>query len=180
MTGATRPNIILTGFMGTGKSTIGKLLAARLGYTWVDTDAVIEERHGPITKIFATDGEAGFRAHERTVARELARRSGLVISTGGRLMLDPLNANALSATGPVFCLTAAVETIVARAEEVVAERPLLAGDDLRARVTALLRERQWAYARFEQISTDGRAPAEVLEDIVERLIDRLPAGSIPI
>ena len=79
-------NVVLTGFMGTGKSTVGRLLAERLGYEFVDTDQLIVERYGPIPEIFATDGEAAFRAYEREVAGELAERQGLVIATGGRAL----------------------------------------------------------------------------------------------
>jgi shikimate kinase len=171
MTIETRPNIILTGFMATGKSTIGRLLAERLDYEWVDTDATIEKRHGPIAQIFADEGERAFRDHERVIARELARRGGQVISTGGRLMLDPTNASALGGSGPVFCLTAKVETIVARARAAGGDRPLLAGDDLEARITALLEERARGYGRYEQIATDGRYPEDVVDDLLERLTD---------
>jgi shikimate kinase len=171
MTTETRPNIILTGFMGTGKSTIGRLLAERLDYEWVDTDAAIEQRHGPIKQIFANEGERAFRDHERAIARELARQGGQVISTGGRLMLDPTNANALGGSGPVFCLTATVETIVARTKAAGADRPLLAGDDFEERITALLEERARGYSRYEQIATDGRYPEEVVDDLLERLSD---------
>src|SRR5690606_6565646 len=99
-------NVVLTGFMGTGKTTVGRLLAERLGFEFVDTDALITERHGPIPEIFARDGEAAFRQFERALAAELAERSGLVVSTGGRLMLDPASAAALGNGAAVFCLTA--------------------------------------------------------------------------
>ena len=106
-------NIVLTGFMGTGKSTVGRLLAERLGYEWIDTDEFIETAHGPIPEIFATGGEEAFRTLERTVTAKLAERDGQVISTGGRLMLDPANAAALDGA-VVFCLTADADTIAAR------------------------------------------------------------------
>ena len=94
-----RRNVVLTGFMGTGKTTVGRLLADELGYEFVDTDELIEQRHGSIADLFATRGEEAFRELERDVAAELARRSGLVVSTGGRMMLDPANVRALSASG---------------------------------------------------------------------------------
>ena len=164
-------NVVLTGFMGTGKTTVGRLLAARLGYELVDTDAVIVERHGPIPAIFAERGEEAFRAIERSVAAELAQRSGLVVSTGGRMLLDPANAAALGATGRVFCLTATVDTIVGRVapDGDAAGRPLLAGGDVRERITALLADRAAGYAAFEQVVTDGRTPDEIVDDIVGRL-----------
>jgi shikimate kinase len=147
-------NVVLTGFMGTGKTTVGGLLAARLGYELVDTDALIEQRHGPIPTIFAEHGEGEFRRIERAVAAELA-----------------VNAEVLQRTGRVFCLRAAVATILARvAPEGRADgRPLLAGADARERITTLLAERAAGYAAFEQVVTDDRAAAEIVDDIVGRL-----------
>ena len=110
----TDENIILTGFMGTGKTTVGRLLAARLGRAFVDTDEVIVGRAGkPIADIFHDEGEARFREMEAAVTKELAGRRGLVVASGGRLLLDPDNAATLGATGPIFCLTAAPGTIMA-------------------------------------------------------------------
>ena len=100
--------------MATGKSTVGRMLAEALGYRWVDTDALIESRHGPITEIFRNNGEEAFRAMEKEVAAELAESSGLVISTGGRMMLDPENAALLGKSSRVFCLTAEPEEIMRR------------------------------------------------------------------
>ena len=108
---AGQPNVVLTGFMATGKSTVGRLVAAGLRYGFVDTDRMIEERHGSIPEIFASDGEEHFRAIERGIAEELAELSALVISTGGGLMLDASAGPTLAASGRVFCLTARVETI---------------------------------------------------------------------
>jgi len=155
-------NLILTGFMGTGKTTVGRLLAERLGRPFVDTDALIVERAGrPIADIFRDDGEERFRQWEAEVAEELSAQRGLVIATGGRLMLDPDNAAALGQTGPVFCLSAAPETILARVAADEDKRPLLAAGDAGSRVRLLLQHRAPAYARFRAVDTDGRAPDEV-------------------
>lgn len=163
-------NVVLTGFMGTGKTTVGRLLAERLGYEFVDTDAVISERHGPIPEIFERDGEATFRRYERELAAELSQRRGLVVSTGGRLMLDPLSAAALGADADVFCLTAELDTILARVTAAdVEERPLLAGADVEERVRTLLDARAAAYAQFDQVPTDARPPEAVVDDILARL-----------
>lgn len=165
-----KQNLVLTGFMATGKSTVGRLVAQRLGWEFVDTDAVIEERHGPIPDIFAEQGEDAFRDLERQVAAELARRSHLVISTGGRMLLDPVNAEALSSTGTVVCLTATAEEILARVTEQQArdgvERPML-GDDPAGRIGVLMAERADGYGRYRQLSTSGRPP----EDVVDELLD---------
>lgn len=164
-------NVVLTGFMGTGKTTVGRLLADQLGYEFVDTDALIVARHGPIPEIFATAGEAAFREFERAVAAELAEGERRVISTGGRLLLDRRNAEVLGAAGRVFCLTAALDTILARvtAEGAIDERPLLAGAGVEDRIAALLAERADGYGRFEQVPTDRRTPADVAADIADRL-----------
>ena len=163
-------NIVLTGFMGTGKSTVGRLVAESLGFEFVDTDALIEARHGPIPEIFAKQGEDGFRQMEADVARELADRTGLVIATGGRLMLDPDNEAALGASGRVFCLTASVDEIVRRiAAEDRSDRPLLTPEHLEQRVTELLEQRDEGYARFEQVDTDGVTAETVADSIVEQL-----------
>ena len=102
-------NVVLTGFMGTGKSTIGRALARELGYEFIDTDAMIVDRYGTIAQIFEQGGEDAFRQHERNTAVELAGRSGCVISTGGRFMLDDHNAAALVPTSDVFALLAEPE-----------------------------------------------------------------------
>ncbi len=107
-------NLVLTGFMGTGKTTVGRILAERLGCGFVDTDEVIESRAGPIPGIFERDGEEAFREMERSVARELAGRTGLVIATGGRMMLDGECAACLEPGADVICLTASADTIIER------------------------------------------------------------------
>lgn len=160
---------MLTGFMGTGKTTVGRALADRLGAEFVDTDSIIEARHGSIPAIFADHGEAQFREYERSVARELAARSGLVISTGGRMLVDPVNAEALGATGVVVCLTATVDTIHERVHDDIETRPMLAGDDARSRIAALLADRAPAYARFAQVVTDGRSVDDVVGDVLALL-----------
>jgi shikimate kinase/quercetin dioxygenase-like cupin family protein len=176
-TADARPNIILTGFMGTGKSTVGRIAAGRLGYEFVDTDELIETAHGSITEIFATAGEAAFRRYETEAAADLADRCGLVISTGGRLLLDAENAARLTRTGRAFCLTATVDTLVDRLARSASTRPLLAGYDRRERITALLDERTPGYARFEQIATDSRSPMGVVDELIARIAR--PAGVPP-
>ena len=159
--------------MGTGKTTVGRLLAQRLDREFVDTDAIIERRHGSIASIFADRGEAAFRAIERAVAAELAEREALVIATGGRLMLDPANEATLGATGHVFCLTAEPAIVLARvlADAERVERPLLAVDDPHRRVVELLDERSPGYARFRQVDTAERPPTAVADEILRLVGD---------
>ena len=162
------PNLVLTGFMGTGKTTVGRLLADLLGYEFVDTDEVIEQRHGPIETIFRERGEGAFRTIEREVAAELAGADRCVISTGGGMMLDPVIAETLGTGARVFCLVASPDTIVARVMTGPA-RPLLAGADPRARIAELLASRAAGYAAFEQVSTDSLTAADVAYDLLDRL-----------
>ena len=164
-----KPNIILTGFMGSGKTTVGNLLAGQLDYDFVDTDHVIEQRVGmTVQELFRTQGEAVFREMEAALARELGAKEGLVVSTGGRLMLDPENAKALGDTGRVFCLVATPEEIFKRiSTDGGAKRPLLATANPMDRIIELLQERQDGYCRFFQIVTTGHSPEEVAENLLK-------------
>ena len=161
-------NVVLTGFMGTGKTTVARILADRLGYGFVDTDEVIESRAGPIPEIFERDGEPGFREMERSVARELAGGTGLVISTGGRMMLDPECAACLEPTADVFCLTAGTDTIIERIGDTT-QRPLLAGPEAPERVRELLDDRAEGYGRFASVDTEGRSAEEVADAVMSLL-----------
>ncbi len=165
---AAGKNLVLTGFMGTGKTTVGRILAERLGLDFVDTDEVIESRSGPITQIFKEQGEAGFRALERSVARELGGRTGLVISTGGRMMLDPECVDCLGPTADVVCLTAHPDTIVERIGD-TARRPLLDVPDASARVRQLLEARAERYGRYASVDTEDRSADEVAAAVMALL-----------
>ena len=166
-------NVVLTGFMGTGKTTVGKLIAARLGYAFVDTDVMIEARsERTIADIFAQDGEAAFREMERVISAELASNPAQVIATGGGLLLNNDNVATLSASGSIFCLTAEPEAILARvtSDAKRIERPLLKVSDPAQRILDLLAARAAHYARFQQVATDGLTPPEVAAKVVELLV----------
>lgn len=165
-------NIILTGFMGTGKTTIGQLLANRLNRRFVDMDAQLEAHFGkPIGQVFHEDGEAVFRQAEAQLCSQLAQESCLVISTGGGALVNSGNRAALSKSGVIICLTASVDTILDRIEA-TNERPLLPGDRAaRAkRVRELLHQRRHAYAAIaHQVDTSGRTPDEIVDALLQTL-----------
>ncbi|MFC1467199.1 shikimate kinase [Verrucomicrobiota bacterium] len=162
-----KKNIILVGFMATGKTTIGKLLAKQTGMRFVDMDAIIEEREGrTINDIFATDGEPHFRKLEGALAKELAQTSGLIISTGGGIVLNPDNIAALDTTGLVACLMGKPEEIIRRVASCTA-RPLLAGNKEK-QVRALFEQRRPLYESIPfQVMTDGLKPTEIAEKILQ-------------
>lgn len=164
----SKPNIILTGFMATGKTTVGKLLADQLGYDFVDTDTLIAARNNQtIAEIFRQKGEAAFREMEAAVSRELGEKEGLVIATGGRLMLDAANAAALCKRGRVFCLVAAPEEILDRvSKDKHVKRPLLEAPNPMGRIVELMKQRKEDYGRFPQIVTSEKSPDEVTRYLV--------------
>ena len=140
------PNIILTGFMGTGKTVTGQEVAARLGRPFVDLDDIIVERAGkPIPAIFAEDGEPAFRAIEAAICEELSTPAGLVIAVGGGAAVNPANRDALSRGGTLICLDASPETLLRRIGD-DDNRPMLAGADRLSRIYGLLAQRAEAYA----------------------------------
>lgn len=155
-------NLILTGFMATGKTTVGRLAAKELGYTFVDTDlAIALKEQQTVAEIFASKGEMAFRRMEHEMAKELAAQNRLVISTGGKLLLDEENKNLLGSTGQIFCLTATTETILKRLATAEAERPLLAVGNPRQEIEKLLAQRSRGYRHFPAIDTTGKTPVEI-------------------
>jgi 3-dehydroquinate synthase len=162
-------NLVLTGFMATGKTTVGHQLAQKLGMEFVDTDELIESRHGPISRIFSDRGEEAFRAIEREVALELGSKTGLVIATGGRMILDPENFKALSSNGRIFCLVATPEEIHHRVinDETRRDRPLLQVEDPQQRIIELMSERQDDYGRFPQLVTDQVGPNAIADEVAQ-------------
>ena len=145
-------NIILTGFMGTGKSTVGRLVAAELGLNFTDMDTLIEQREGrTISRLFAEDGEAYFRQLEAGLCRELAGQAGLVIATGGGALVPEQNLRVLEQSGLVICLDCDPETLWQRIGH-CPDRPMLANQDEKRfnRLAGLLAKRRPAYRRIER------------------------------
>ena len=161
-------NIILVGFMGTGKTTIGRALADQLKRDFVDMDIELEARAGkPIPRIFAEDGEPVFRRMERDLVVELSRRSNLVIAAGGGIVLNPDNIRDFSATGHVICLMAAPDEILRRVSD-SDHRPLLEQGDKGERIQKLLMARQPFYDAIPcQVDTTGKTVAEVVAEIMK-------------
>jgi shikimate kinase len=166
-----RSNIVLTGFMGTGKSTVGQIIAAELGYEFVDTDEAIALVHGPIPKIFAENGELAFRKLEREISDVLSKRSRLVISTGGGLMLDIDCIAFLEPVSEVFCLSASASEILKRVNGngQAGARPLLEGDNAAMQIQLLLKERSKGYGRFREVPTDYLSPQDVADAVIAQL-----------
>ncbi len=157
-------SLVLTGFMGTGKTTVGRILAARGGLRWVDTDMLLAERHRcSVSVIFVKEGEARLREYEAALCRELAGQDGLLITTGGGTLLLPENAAVFAERALIVCLTAREDTIASRLSLEDETRPLFGQDWWR-----LLAERQPHYMQFSHhLATDGRHPYLVADEIWE-------------
>jgi shikimate kinase len=161
-------NVIIFGFMGVGKTSVGRLLAPRLGYQYVDTDAAAEKALGMrISEAFTRLGEPAFREVERDVVRRLSRGDEQVIALGGGAVLDPRNVAALRATGRMILLTASPEEIALRTRGDTT-RPLLSGSDKLARIRALLEERRERYlAAADMVVDTNGVPAIRVAEIIE-------------
>lgn len=164
-------NIILTGFMGTGKTSVGKRLAKRLGWTFTDVDQLIEQSAKmPIAKIFSERGEPVFRRLERRAISRVIHSRQQVIATGGGAFIDPHSRSKLRVSGPVICLTARPRTIINRVGRKPEARPLLRGANPLVRVKRLLAERLAAYAQADvAVDTDELSVDQVVERIWEQL-----------
>ena len=161
------PNIVLTGFMGVGKTTVGREAAAQLGRPFVDMDdLIVAEASMAIPEIFEQHGEAYFRSLERTVLRRLAAEQGLVIATGGGALVDAANRELMTRTSLVVCLSAAVSATEERIGA-DANRPLMATPDRQQRIIDLLSQRAAAYAEIPyHIDTSGRSVQDVAKEVI--------------
>jgi len=169
-------NIILIGFMGTGKTAVGKKLAIRLGFSYLDTDTIIEDRAGcTIAELFKGQGETYFRGLERSVIQEVVQSQRCVISTGGGAVVDPQNLELLKKNGFVICLTSSPEKILERTVRKRSVRPLLQGKEPLKEIERLLKLRVRYYEKADwTVDTTEKTVVEVVS-LIEKKIE---AGDI--
>lgn len=165
----TFQNIALCGFMGTGKSSVGRMVADQLRFDFLDTDTVIEARAGKvIAQIFAEQGEAAFRELERGLVKEMASRTRTVISTGGGLVVDPENLASLKQHAVVICLWASPETLWSRVKN-QGHRPLLQAADPLEKIRKLLAERTPFYKQADAlVNTELRSARDVALQVLHQ------------
>jgi len=157
------PHLVLVGLPGSGKSTVGPLLANALGAPFLDLDAEIERRHGlTIPQIFLQRGEILFRAMEHALTRELATKPGMVLSPGGGWMVSEANVALLRPPARIIHLEVSVPTALTRLGSGIERRPLLAGPAAQARLEALAAARTPLYSSADAaINTETLTPQEV-------------------
>ena len=160
-------NIVLVGFMGTGKTTIGALIAKELNMEYVNTDELIEKKESmPINDIFSKKGEPHFREVEREVVKEVSQKENSVIDAGGGVVINELNMKDLKKNGVIFCLNATPEEILKRAKKYT-HRPLLNVADPLVEIKKLLGKRKEFYKRADcRIDTTGKSVTGVAKEII--------------
>lgn len=163
-------NIVLTGFMGTGKTSIATELSSMIGLQIVDMDTEIEKEQGiTINEIFSQFGEPRFRDIETEMAQKVGRMNGKIISTGGGVVLRRENIDLLRENGFIVCLTASPQTVLKRTSS-SDERPLLKVEDPLKKIQELLDHRMPFYKNADvMIDTENKTPRQVAEEIIERL-----------
>jgi len=161
-------NIVLTGFMGTGKTVTGRMLASVLNVDFIDTDAVIVERENmAVARIFQVKGEAYFRDVESVVIEEVSRRKGCVIATGGGAVIMEKNLLALKKNGIVICLTADPAIILLRTSSSKDRPLLLKSKDAIATIRHILKERRPYYLKTDYtIDTSAHSPEDTVKAIM--------------
>jgi len=161
-------NIVLVGFMGGGKTSVGKSIRDTLKMRLVNTDDLIEKKEGmSIAGIFAKKGESYFRKLEREIVKEISKSENSIIDTGGGVVINEDNVKDLKKNGLIFCLNATPEEILRRTKRYV-HRPLLNVDDPLTEIKELLNKRKEYYKRADyQIDTNGKSIEEIAKEIIE-------------
>ena len=175
--GRRAPNLYLIGFMGVGKSAVGRNVARQLSMDFIDSDAAIEGREGrSIAEIFAADGEVAFRTMEQVFVEEGHPPHGVVVACGGGLPLNPAVRERLLEKGVVICLFASVETILQRTRS-SDKRPLLQTEDPEGRIRKLLQERESVYMETGiGVCADGRTLGEIARNVIRIYRDQARAS----
>jgi shikimate kinase len=163
-------NLVITGFMGTGKSTVGRRVSELLKIPFFDVDETIKRQTGrSIADLFRDKGEASFRAMESSIIQELSMQNKAVIATGGGALMNPTNRDFLEKRGILVCLTARTGTLLERLKDDLT-RPLLAGENMKERIDRLMQERQAVYAMCPiQITTDDKTITQVADEVVAKV-----------
>ncbi len=163
-------SIILIGFMGTGKTTVGRILADRLSMPFYDTDKLIEDCEGAsISHIFRTKGETYFRSLETQVLTEVLVGERKVLATGGGIVLDSYNMSLMKSRGVVVALTASLDTIKARLES-FSGRPLVDGPAFEENLKRLYESRAGLYEGAHiRITVDNKVPYEIADEIIYKI-----------
>ena len=169
-----KTNIALIGYMGTGKTAVGRALAERQGKEFIEMDSLIEQKAGKsIPDIFSQDGEIAFRELEIAVAREVASRNDVVIACGGGLVLNQINVDRLRENAVMVCLTAGPDVILQRVSGEAGQRPLLEVENPERTIAEMLSFRQPFYQRAADITIDTSKldVGSVAGQIMEKLRD---------
>jgi len=167
-----KTSIALIGFMGTGKTVVGKALAEKLGKEFIELDALIEQKAGKtIPEIFQQDSEIAFRELEIEAAREVSQRKNVIIACGGGVVLNKINIDRLKQESLIVYLTASPEVILKRTSSDRNERPLLEATDKASEVRRLLQYRKPFYERAAEITIDTSKLD--IDSVVTRIIEKV-------
>jgi len=167
-------NVLITGLMGAGKTTVGRLLSNRLDKQFIDTDQYIDEHFGPVSRLFAQpDGDEQFRLTEERVAVVLSKKQDQVIASGGRFMVNQNNIDVMKRCAHIICLTAELDDLVARLRSADSDtfRPRFDNAiDKLALMKKLEQQSRPYYSQFVQVHTTGKSPSVVAAEIQTKLV----------
>lgn len=165
-----KKNIYLAGFMGTGKSTVGKQLARATGKKFIDTDREIEKKFSmSVNSIFDKKGEDFFRQEEKKIIDELSKKSNMVVSTGGGTLVDYENFDKLKSTGIMICLCTDKEELITRLKR-TNKRPHLRGGNIEEKINKILAEREEIFKKIKiRVNTTHMTPREVVNKLLSLL-----------